>query len=140
MDNAWQFQLRLTVSEALAPGLRSDPSAHACAPLHEVLQRHGAQLVCQYDAFAGYVSEAEKEGVEKYPLYQWTKDTIENPAKQAKYLRSFTVYVKGDEVYGKDVADALERELQALVSEGYGIERVAKFDTNPANNPQPPQR
>ncbi|WP_199541094.1 hypothetical protein [Paraburkholderia kururiensis] len=140
MDHAWQFQLRLTASEALAPELRSDPSGHAYAPLHEVLQRHGAQLVCQYDAFAGYVSEAEKEGVEKYPLYQWTKDTIENPAKQAKYLKSFTVYVKGDEVYGKDVADALERELLALVNEGSGIERVAKFDTNPANNPQPPQR
>ncbi|CAM2197236.1 protein of unknown function [Paraburkholderia kururiensis] len=84
MDHAWQFQLRLTASEALAPELRSDPSGHAYAPLHEVLQRHGAQLVCQYDAFAGYVSEAEKEGVEKYPLYQWTKDTIENPAKQGE--------------------------------------------------------
>jgi hypothetical protein len=140
MDNAWQFQLRLTVSEALAPELRGDPSARAYAPLHDVLQRHGASLVCQYDAFAGYVSEAEEQGIEHYPLYQWTKDTIEDPAKQAKYLRSFTVYVKGDEVYGKDVADALECELQALASGNGGIERVAKFDTNPANNPQPPQR
>ena len=74
-----------------------------------------------------------------YPLYHWTKATIENPAKKAKYQKSFTLYVDGDEVYAKDKADALEAELQPLVGGGL-ITRLAKHDTNPANNPQPPAR
>ena len=42
-----------------------------------------------------------------YPLYHWTKATFENPAKKEKYLRSFTVYVDDQEVYAKEIADAL---------------------------------
>ena len=98
-----------------------------------------ATLKCQFDAFAGYVAEAERHGVEKYPLYKWTKATIENPAKKAKYLKSFTLYVDGNEVYAKDKADALESDLQPLVG-GELVTRLAKHDTNPANNPQPPAR
>jgi hypothetical protein len=96
-------------------------------------------LKCQFDAFADYVSEAEKLGTENYPLYQWTKDTIGKPEKKARYLRSFSVYVDGNEVYDKTVADAMENELVALVSDD-GIHSVEKYDTNPANNPQPPSR
>jgi hypothetical protein len=33
----------------------------------------------------------------------------------------------------------MQAELDALVGLG-GIESVVKFDTNPANNPQPPAR
>jgi hypothetical protein len=47
--------------------------------------------------------------------------------------------VNGDEIYGKEIADVLEAELQALISDE-GIKNVARFDTNPANNPQPPKR
>ena len=61
------------------------------------------------------------------------------PAKKAKYQKSFTLYVDGDEVYAKDKADALEAELQPLVG-GALVTRLAKHDTNPANNPQPPAR
>jgi hypothetical protein len=46
--------------------------------------------------------------------------------------------VNGDEVYGKDVADNMENELLQLVRED-GVQRVSRFDTNPANNPQPPK-
>jgi hypothetical protein len=106
--------------------------------LRDVLRRHDATLKCQFDAFADYVSEAEQRGTENYPLYQWTRETIENPEKKAKYLQSFTVYVNGDEVYGKDVADNMENELLQLVRED-GVQRVSRFDTNPANNPQPPK-
>ena len=98
-----------------------------------------ATLKCQFDAFAGYVAEAERHGIEHYPLYHWTKATIENPAKKAKYLKSFTLYVDGNEVYAKDKADALEADLQPLVG-GKLVTRLAKHDTNPANNPQPPAR
>jgi hypothetical protein len=94
-------------------------------------------MKCQYDAFMDYVIEAEKNGVEQYPLYRWTKATVDDPAKKAKYLESFTLYVGGDEVYAKEAADALEAELQPLVG-GPLIKRITKHDTNPARNPQPP--
>jgi len=68
-------------------------------------------MKCQFDAFADYVAEAEKRGPENYPLYKWTKATIENPEKKAKYLKSFTLYIDGDEVYAK----ALEKDLQSLL-------------------------
>jgi len=102
------------------------------------LRRHNASLTCQFDAFADYVNEAERLGPEKYPLYRWTRETIENPEKKARYLRSFTVYVDGEEVYPREIADLLQIELSAL-ADAAGIERVVKFDSNPANNPQPPK-
>jgi len=82
---------------------------------------------------------AEEHGVESYALYQWTKATIEDSTKRDKYLKSFTLYVDDREIYAKEVADALEADLQPLVTSGV-IKRISKFDTNPANNPQPPQR
>ena len=139
MEPALQFQLRITVSPEFADALRADPTCASHSVLRDVLRRHDATLKCQFDAFADYVSEAEQRGTENYPLYQWTRETIENPEKKAKYLQSFTVYVNGDEVYGKDVADNMENELLQLVRED-GIQRVSRFDTNPANNPQPPKR
>lgn len=139
MEPTLQFQLRITVSPELADVLRADPACASHGALREVLRRHDATLKCQFDAFADYVSEAQRQGTENYPLYQWTRETIGNPEKKARYLRSFTVYVNGGEVYGKDVADTMENELLELVSED-GIQRVSRFDTNPANNPQPPGR
>ncbi|WP_166656265.1 hypothetical protein [Paraburkholderia sp. BL10I2N1] len=44
----------------------------------------------------------------------------------------------GEEVYGKEIAELLEAELSALIGDA-GIESMVKFDTNPANNPQPPR-
>lgn len=138
MDNAWLYQIRITVSPEFAATLRDDPQ-HMPASLRDVLRRHDASLICQFDAFAGYVDEAEKLGTEKYPLYQWTRDTIENPEKKTRYLRSFTVHVNDAEVYAAEIADALHAELSAL-ADAPGIERVSRFDTNPANNPQPPAK
>ena len=139
MEPTWQYQLRITVSPELANDLRTDPAGASHTALRNVLRQHNATLKCQFDAFADYVSEAEKQGLENYPLYQWTRQTIENPEKKAKYLQSFTVYVDGDEIYGKEIADVMEAELTTLVSDD-GIKSVGRFDTNPANNPQPPRR
>jgi hypothetical protein len=139
MEPTWQFQIRIVVSPQLAHDLRADPAGTSHAALDEVLRRHHASLKCQFDAFADYVTEAEQQGPGNYPLYQWTRQTIENPDKKAKYLQSFTVYVDGDEIYGKEVADVIEAELLALIDDN-GIKSVARFDTNPANNPQPPRR
>ena len=59
--------------------------------------------------------------------------------KMAKHLKSFALHVDGREVYSKEEADALEADLKPLVG-GKLIERMSKHDTNPANNPQPPER
>ena len=139
MSGEWQYQVRIDLTEDAAEVARRDPGDPALAPLPEILRRHDATMRSQYDAFAGYVAEAERQGIDGYPLYQWTKDTIENAAKKAKYLKSFTLYVGGDEVYAKERADALEAALQPLVGAGMAT-RLAKHDTNPANNPQPPAR
>jgi hypothetical protein len=139
MSEEWLYQVRIDLVEKLAEVARRDPGDQALAPLPEILRRHNAILKSQYDAFAGYVAEAEREGVDRYPLYHWTKATIEKPAKKAKYQKSFTLYVDGDEVYAKAKADALEADLQPLVG-GALVTRLAKHDTNPANNPQPPAR
>ncbi|MGI9388294.1 MAG: hypothetical protein ACR2OX_12770 [Methyloligellaceae bacterium] len=139
MSDEWQYQVRIYLDGSFAEVARQDPGDPAIKPLAEILAMHNARLKCQFDAFADYVAEAEKRGVANYPLYEWTKATIENPAKKAKYLESFTLYVDGDEVYAKGKADALEADLQPLVGGGVVI-RLSKHDTNPANNPQPPSR
>jgi hypothetical protein len=138
MHEQWQYQVRIDLADEAAEVARREPAEPALAPLPEILGRHRATMQSQFDAFAGYVAEAERQGVEKYPLYHWTKPTIENPTKKAKYQKSFTLYVDGDEVYPKDKADALESDLQPLG--GKLATRLAKHDTNPANNPQPPAR
>lgn len=139
MGDRWQYQVRIDLTDALAQVARRDPCDPALGPLPDILARHDAALTCQFDAFAGYVAEAERHGIEGYPLYRWTKATIEDPAKKAKYLKSFTLHVGGREVYPKEAADALEAALRPLLDGGL-IARLAKHDTNPANNPQPPAR
>ena len=139
MSEQWQYQIRIYLSDQFAEMARSDPTNPALKPLMDILAKNNAALKCQYDAFADYCAEAEKHGIEKYPLYAWTKATIENPAKKAKYTKAFTLYVAGQEVYANEIADALERDLQHLPGGGL-ITRMSKHDTNPANNPQPPAR
>ncbi|SAK68732.1 hypothetical protein AWB78_02611 [Caballeronia calidae] len=136
MTESWQYQVRIRLAPDYAALARRDPASEKLAPLNALLIRHNAQLQCQYDAFADYVAQAERDGIEHYPLYRWTRETIENPAKKARYLEAFTLYVNGDEVYDKALADALEADLQLLASEA--ITDIRKFDTNPAHNPQPP--
>jgi hypothetical protein len=139
MAEPWQYQLRIDLADAAAEVARRDPGDPALTPLATILAKHRATMKSQYDAFADYVAAAEEHGRDKFPLYAWTKATIEDPAKKAKYLKSFTLYVGGDEVYDKAAADALEADLRPLVG-GTLITRLAKHDTNPATNPQPPAR
>ena len=134
-----KFQLRLTLNDAFAQIARADPGSPSIAPLTEILKQHDAALKCQFDAFADYVRQAEADGTENYPLYDWTKKTIEDPAKEQKYTRSFTLYVGGEEVYQNDKADALEAALKPLVG-GPIVAQLFRYDTDPAHNPQPPRR
>jgi hypothetical protein len=137
MSEQWDYQIRIELGDAFAEIARRDPGNPALQPLADLLARHRATMKCQFDAFADYVAEAEKQGTESYPLHAWTKATIENPEKKTKYLKSFTLYVDGKEVYAKPLADALEAELRPLIG-GKLIKRLSKHDTNPANNPQVP--
>jgi hypothetical protein len=139
MSNDLQYQLRIYLPLELAEVARSKPESPELRPVVAVLERHDATMRCQFDAFAGYVAEAEKEGTENYPLYEWAKATIEDPEKRVKHLRAFAIQVGGNEVYAKDPADALEAALQPLVG-GRLIERMTRHDTNPANNPQVPEQ
>jgi hypothetical protein len=135
----WQYQVRFDVKDvATAESVRRGQRDPALASLSDILAKHRALAKCQFDAFAEYVAEAEARGLQHYPLYAWTKATIENPAKKEKYLKSFTLYVGDQEVYAKETADALEADLQPLAASGL-ITRLSKYDTNPANSPQPPE-
>jgi hypothetical protein len=58
---------------------------------------------------------------------------------RAKHLKSFALHIKGQAVYPKQEADALEADLQPVV-DGTSILRISRHDTNPANNPQVPER
>ena len=139
MSDDLKFQLRLTLNDEFAPVARNNPDDRSLSLLTDILNRHDAVLKCQFDAFADYVKEAEANGRENFHLYEWTKKTIEDPAKKEKYLKSFTLYVGGEEVYEKDKADALEAELKPLLG-GSIVAKMFKYDTDPAHNPQPPRQ
>jgi hypothetical protein len=139
MAKQWQYQIRIYLSDKFAEIARRNPADQAIAPLTGILTKHRATMKCQFDAFADYVADAEKHGIKEYPLYEWTKATIEDPAKKAKHVKSFAIYVDGNEVYAKEIADALEADLRPMVGGGL-ITRISKHSTNPAENPQPPHQ
>ncbi len=133
MSEEWLFQLRVYLPDGLANRAKLDPQTPALKRLTDILARHDAVLVSQFGAFETYVAEAERNGPDGYPLYRWTKATIEDPAMQAKHNRTFSLHVGGQEVYPKPTADALEVELRPLAG-GDLITRMTRHDTNPANN------
>lgn len=137
MSEQWQYQLRVHLSDELAEMARGGQNKSALKPLTDILNKHHAALVSQFDAFENYVAQAEKEGPGNFPLYKWTKATVDDPVKRAKHVKTFALHVSGSEVYGKQAADALEADLQPLVG-GELIMRLSKHDTNPANNLQVP--
>jgi hypothetical protein len=139
MVDQWKYQIRVYLTDEMSEAARRGDRAEAIKPILDVLAKHRATMKCQFDAFAEYVREAEKNGTEAYPLYEWTKETIEDPEKKQKHSRAFAVRVDGEVVYDKDTADALEADLQALVRAGL-ITRISMQDNNPANNIPVPAR
>lgn len=129
MTEDWHHQLRLYLPEELAAAGAGSP---ALRPLAAILAAHDATMVSQLAAFEAYVAEAERAGPEAFPLYRWTRATLEDPAKRRKHGQAFALRIGGQEVYGKAAADALEAALQPLV--GTVVERLSRHDTNPANN------
>ena len=138
MSEAWEYQLRFKLTPEQAQTARDNPNDPSYLPIAQALARHAATAISQYDAFSNYVAEAEKDGIEHFPLYNWTKATIEDPAKKAKHSTAFAVHVGGAEVYDEASATALEADLRPLLDAGLLV-ALTKLDTNPATNPQPPE-
>jgi hypothetical protein len=126
-EGEWQYQLRIDLADEFAPLASVEPQSPKLYPLPDILNRHHATLRSLWGSFVNYVAEAERYGPQNCPLYAWTKATIENPAKKAKHQSTFTLHVEGDEVYAREKADALERDLQPLVGGGI-ITRLARHD------------
>jgi hypothetical protein len=133
MGAEWQHQLRVYLTDEMADAARSGGESPALRPLLDILKEHRATLVSQLDAFGDYVAEAEREGPGNFPLYKWTKTTLEDAEKRLKHKKAFAVRVAGQEVYAEAAADALEAALRPFVGGGV-VERMSRHDTNPANN------
>ncbi len=133
MTDPWQYQIRVYLPDSIAALARTDPAATALQPLNAVLTRHDATMVSQLAAFEAYVAEADREGPAAYPLYSWTKATIDDPAMRAKHGTSFSIHVAGQEVYPSPVADALEVDLKSLAGSPL-VTRMSRHDTDPAKN------
>ncbi|GAB5388744.1 MAG: hypothetical protein Alpg2KO_17120 [Alphaproteobacteria bacterium] len=131
------YQIRIYLTDSAAERARKGRS-FGLRQLNRILKKNGAVIKCQYDAFADYVKEAEKNGTDKYPLYKWTKATVDDEAKKARYTKAFTIYVDGQETYAKEHADALEAAIRPLVG-GRIVTRMTKHDSDPKNNPQAPK-
>ena len=132
MSDTWNYQLRVYLDNELAEAAYNGDRT-ALRPVTAVLEKHQAILVSQFRAFEDYVTEAEANGVEKFPLYRWTKATVQDPTMRARHIPAFAIRVAGQEVYGREVTDKIEDDLKPLVG-GELIRRMSRHDTNPANN------
>ena len=139
MTKKWLFQVRLYFSSDFTKTFNSDKNSKKKEKLITVLNKHNAELLSQFDGFMGYVLEAEKNGIDNYPLYQWTKDSLTRKDKLEKYQNSYTVYINKEEVYSENLANNIENDLLELVDKETVL-RISKHDTNPKNNPQPPSK
>ena len=85
----WLYQIRIKVSEKLSEDLRSINNLELSKEINKIASENNSRLVCTFDAFAEYCEEAEREGIEQYELYNWTKSTIDNPEKKGKAFKVF---------------------------------------------------
>ena len=138
MEN-WLYQVRVRLKKDLAEAIRFNKKNDVAETLLAIAKKHETSLVCTLDAFSGYVEEAENNETGNYPLYEWTKNTIENEEKAKKHSRAFSFYYKDDQIYSKKVAENLYDDLIELYKGGL-IEELRLIDSNPKNNPQPPAR
>ena len=135
----WLYQIRIKVSKKLSEDLRNSKELGLSKDILKIAADNNSRLVCTFDAFAEYCEEAEREGIEKYELYHWTKSTIDNPEKKTKHLKSFAFYEGDNQVYSKELASSIQQSLKNL-NGGDDILEINFIDSNPANNPQPPKR
>ena len=138
MKNKILYQLRIDLDNKATEELIGKKNIINCKSLLEVVKKENAQLICQYEAFTKFLEECEKNNLTHTPLYKWTKDTVENKVKKKKYMKSFTIYIRDQQLYEKDIADRIEKKILSLKCNC--ILKVNKYNSDPRNNPQPPKK
>ena len=134
----WLYQVRIKVNTKLSDNLRKGKLTGTSKKIYKIADNHGTIPVCTFDAFCEYCKEAEREGTDKYPLYDWTKQVTKDPIKKQKHIKSFAFYAGNAQIYEKNIAEPLYTDLLNLY-EGGLIEDLTLIDSNPENNPQPPE-
>ncbi len=138
MNNKLLYQLRVDLEHDAAQELINTKNINSCKNLGNIIKEENGELVCQFLAFSKFVEECEQDNLTDSPLYKWTKDTIENKVKKEKYMKSFTIYIKNQQLYEKEVADRIENKIINLGCRC--ILKVNKYNSDPKNNPQPPKK
>ena len=139
LKTEWLYQVRIKVSNELSDALRARKLVGTSKKIFQIAEMHGTIPVCTYDAFCDYCTEAEENGIEKYSLYDWTKQTIEDPEKKEKHIKSFAFYTEDSQIYEESLARLLHNDLLTLHQNDL-IEDLKLIDSNPKNNPQPPKK
>ncbi len=138
-SNEWLYQVRIKLSQNFADDLRNDCNLNLSKEINKIAKKHKTRPVCTLDGFLDYVKEAQKNGIEGYPLYHWTKSVVEDPKKKIKHSKSFAFYYGDEQIYEKRLADSLYNDLLEFNNENK-IEEIKIIDSNPRNNPQPPKK
>ncbi len=138
MNKKLLYQLRVDLEQNAAQELINTKNINSCKSLEKIIKEENGELICQFMAFRKFVEECEQDNLTDTPLYKWTKDTIENKKKKEKYMKSFTIYIKNQQLYKKEVADRIESKILNLGCRC--ILKVNKYNSDPKNNPQPPKK
>ena len=138
-SNEWLYQVRIRLNQSFADDLRSDSNLDLSKEINKIAGNHKTRPVCTLDGFLDYVKEAEKNDIEEYPLYHWTKSVVDDPQKKIKHSKSFAFYFGDEQIYEKQRAQSLYNDLLELNDENK-IEEIKIIDSNPRNNPQPPKK
>ena len=138
-SNEWLYQVRIKLNQSFADDLRSDSKLDLSKEINKIARNHRTRPVCTLDGFLDYVKEAEKNDIEEYPLYHWTKSVVDDPQKKIKHSKSFAFYFGDEQIYEKQRAQSLYNDLLELNDENK-IEEIKIIDSNPRNNPQPPKK
>ena len=138
MNGKLLYQLRVDLEHDAAQELINTKNINSCKNIGKIIKEENGELVCQFLAFSKFVEECEQDNLTDSPLYKWTKDTIENKVKKEKYMKSFTIYIKNQQLYEKEVADRIENKIINLGCRC--ILKVNKYNSDPKNNPQPPKK
>ena len=138
-SNEWLYQVRIKLNQSFADDLRSDSNLDLSKEINKIARNHSTRPVCTLDGFLDYVKEAEKNDIEEYPLYHWTKSVVDDPQKKIKHSKSFAFYFGDEQIYEKQRAQSLYNDLLEFNDENK-IEEIKIIDSNPINNPQPPKK
>ncbi len=138
-SNEWLYQVRIKLNQSFADDLRGDSNLDLSKEINKIARNHRTRPVCTLDGFLDYVKEAEKNDIEEYPLYHWTKSVVDDPQKKIKHSKSFAFYFGDEQIYEKQRAQSLYNDMLELNDENK-IEEIKIIDSNPRNNPQPPKK